>query len=83
MSPFFSLKISTAARRAKWSAEHAPKRGRLEENSMAKKTCAACDYPLDPASTIKVKIGGKTVEVCCEECATKLREASAKQKKSA
>jgi hypothetical protein len=42
---------------------------------MAKKTCAACDYPLEPASTIKVKIGGKTVEVCCEECATKLREA--------
>jgi RNase P subunit RPR2 len=45
---------------------------------MAKKTCAACDTPLDPASTIKVKIGGKTVEVCCEECATKLREASGK-----
>jgi RNase P subunit RPR2 len=50
---------------------------------MAKKTCAACDYPLEPASTIKVKIGGKTVEVCCEDCATKLREASAKQKKRA
>ena len=32
---------------------------------------------------IKVKIGGKDVEVCCEECATKLREASAKQKKKA
>ena len=28
-----------------------------------------------------VKIGGKAVEVCCEECATKLREASSKQKK--
>jgi hypothetical protein len=28
-----------------------------------------------------VKIGGKSVEVCCEECATKLRAASAKQKK--
>jgi RNase P subunit RPR2 len=53
------------------------------ETSMAKKTCAACDYPLEPNSTIKVKIGGKTVEVCCEECATKLKEASAKQKKSA
>jgi len=48
---------------------------------MTKKTCAACDYPLEPASTIKVKIGGKTVEVCCEECATKLREASAKSSK--
>ncbi|HET9862299.1 MAG TPA: hypothetical protein VFP37_02580 [Steroidobacteraceae bacterium] len=51
---------------------------------MTKKTCAACDYPLDPKSTIEVKIGGKTVEVCCEECATKLREAaSAAKKKSA
>jgi RNase P subunit RPR2 len=51
---------------------------------MSKKTCAACDYPLEPNSTIEVKIGGKTVEVCCEECATKLREAAtAKQKKRA
>jgi len=24
-----------------------------------------------------VKIGGKTVEVCCEECAQKLKEAQA------
>jgi len=48
---------------------------------MAKKTCAVCDYPLDPKSTITVKIGGKPVEVCCEECATKLRQASAQQKK--
>ena len=50
---------------------------------MTKKTCAACDYPLDPKSTIEVKIGGKTVEVCCEECATKLREASTKARKKA
>ena len=48
---------------------------------MAKKTCAACDYPLDPAATIKVKIGGKEVEVCCEECAAKLREAAVKPRK--
>jgi len=48
---------------------------------MSKKTCAVCDYPLDPKSTITVKIGGKPVEVCCEECATKLREASAQPKK--
>jgi len=50
---------------------------------MTKKTCAACDYPLTPENTIEVKVGDKTVEVCCDECATKLREASAKQKKSA
>jgi hypothetical protein len=43
---------------------------------MVEKTCAACDYKLD-ANSIKVKIGGKTVEVCCEECAQKLKEAHA------
>jgi hypothetical protein len=43
---------------------------------MAEKTCAACDYALD-ANAIKVQIGGKTVEVCCEECAQKLQEAHA------
>jgi len=41
---------------------------------MTAKTCAACDCELD-ASAIKVKIGGKTVEVCCEQCAQALREA--------
>jgi RNase P subunit RPR2 len=50
---------------------------------MNQKTCAACDYPLEPASTIEVKIGGRTVEVCCEECATKLREAGAREQKRA
>ena len=41
---------------------------------MNEQTCAACDYPLDDAR-ILVYIGGKPVEVCCEECATKLRQA--------
>ena len=41
---------------------------------MNQKTCAACDYKLDD-NAIKVTIGGKTVEVCCEECATKQKEA--------
>ena len=41
---------------------------------MAKKTCAACDYELD-GNAIAVTVGGKTVEVCCEECARTLREA--------
>ena len=36
---------------------------------MSEKTCAACDYPLDE-SAFEVRIGGQTVEVCCEECAT-------------
>jgi hypothetical protein len=46
---------------------------------MAEKTCAACDYPLD-ANAIKVKVGDRTVEVCCEECAQKLREAGTGKK---
>jgi len=46
----------------------------MEGHDMTEKTCAACDYKLD-ANAIKVKIGGKTVEVCCEECAQKLKEA--------
>ncbi len=41
---------------------------------MVEKTCAACDCKLD-VSPIEVKIGGKTVEVCCDECAEKLKEA--------
>ncbi|HET6555279.1 MAG TPA: hypothetical protein VFG49_17265 [Dyella sp.] len=44
---------------------------------MNEKTCAVCDYALDD-SAIQVTIGGRVVEVCCEECAEKLREASAK-----
>jgi hypothetical protein len=47
-----------------------------ERDAMNERTCAACDYKLD-ANAIKVTIGGKTVEVCCEECAQKLREAHA------
>jgi hypothetical protein len=47
-----------------------------QEADMTDKTCAACDCELD-ANAIKVKIGGKSVEVCCDECAVKLREANA------
>lgn len=43
---------------------------------MIEATCAACDCKLD-ADPIKVMIGGKTVEVCCDECAEKLKEAQA------
>jgi hypothetical protein len=45
-----------------------------ESNVMVDRTCAACDCKLD-VNPIKVKIGGKTVEVCCDECAQKLKEA--------
>jgi len=37
---------------------------------------SACDCALE-GNSIKVTIGGKTVEVCCEECAQTLKEAAA------
>lgn len=43
---------------------------------MTEKTCAACDCKLD-SNAIEVTIGGKTVEVCCDDCAQKLNEAHA------
>lgn len=39
-------------------------------------SCAACDCPLEGESII-VTIGGKPVEVCCDECAIALKEAAA------
>jgi hypothetical protein len=45
---------------------------------MAEKTCAACDCILDE-SAIRVTAGTHVVEVCCGECAQKLREAGAKK----
>jgi len=41
---------------------------------MTEKTCAVCDCTLDETA-VKVKIGTRVVEVCCDECAQKLREA--------
>jgi hypothetical protein len=48
---------------------------------MAEKTCAACDCKLD-SNSIKVTIGGKVVEVCCDDCARQLREAQTGAKQS-
>jgi hypothetical protein len=44
------------------------------EKNMSEKTCAACDCKLE-GDVIDVKVGDKTVEVCCEECARALQEA--------
>ena len=41
---------------------------------MVERTCAACDCKLDE-NAIMVKSGGKTVEVCCDQCSQKLKEA--------
>jgi hypothetical protein len=46
----------------------------MEVCVMTKRTCAACDGELGD-NPIQVKIRGKTVEVCCKDCATKLKEA--------
>jgi hypothetical protein len=43
---------------------------------MTEKTCAACDCALD-AHAITITIGGRAVEVCCDDCARKLQEAHA------
>ena len=53
-----------------------PIRAHYWSTTMSEKTCAACDYPLDE-NAIQVRVGGQTVEVCCEDCATKLKEAHA------
>lgn len=43
---------------------------------MTEKTCAACDCRIDGPS-IAVTVGGKAVEVCCDDCARALNEAYA------
>jgi hypothetical protein len=45
-----------------------------EDQKMKKTTCAACDCELGH-DAISVKLGGTTVEVCCQECAEALKEA--------
>ena len=71
-----SLKILIAALSAAWPTALDAIRVFKEDEVMAEKTCAACDCALD-ANAIAVTIGGKTVEVCCDECAQKLKEAHA------
>lgn len=44
-------------------------------------TCAACDCDLDETS-ITVTIGGKAVELCCDDCAKALNEAHASARAS-
>jgi hypothetical protein len=48
----------------------------FREDVMKEKTCAACDCEL-VAGSIKVTIGGRTVEVCCDDRAQRLKEAHA------
>jgi len=43
---------------------------------MGERTCVACDSPLE-GEAVEVRIGGRTFEVCCEDCAVRLNEAAA------
>lgn len=40
---------------------------------MNEKTCAACDCSLDQ-NAFQITIGGRTVDVCCDDCAVRLKE---------
>lgn len=35
--------------------------------------CPVCDYEIQDGGT-KVQVGGKDVTVCCDQCATKVKE---------
>ena len=48
---------------------------------MSETTCAACDCKIE-GEAIQVSVGGRTVEVCCEECADRLQEAQASVRRS-
>jgi NMD protein affecting ribosome stability and mRNA decay len=56
-------------------ANNAPRLG-VEGEIMNEKTCAACDCRIE-GPWIDVTVGGKTVEVCCDDCARTLNEAYA------
>jgi hypothetical protein len=43
---------------------------------MTYKTCAACDCRIE-GGAIGVTVGGKSVDVCCDDCARALNEAYA------
>jgi hypothetical protein len=47
--------------------------GQNGENTMSNAaTCPVCDYKLD-ANARTVRVDGKEVRVCCDECADKLQ----------
>lgn len=48
-----------------------------KKTTSGERTCAVCDYKIDDDNAIKVRFGRNVVEVCCEDCAQKLREARA------
>ena len=51
---------------------HAP--ALVQSKDMNVKTCAACECTLN-GKTVEVKVGRETIEVCCDDCAERLKEA--------
>jgi ribosome-binding protein aMBF1 (putative translation factor) len=49
----------------------------LEERLMITKKCPVCDWDIKDEG-IKVKVGGKEIVVCCDDCAKKAKEAPSK-----
>jgi ribosome-binding protein aMBF1 (putative translation factor) len=44
---------------------------------MTTKKCPVCDWDIQDAG-IKVKVGGKEITVCCDDCAKKAMEGATK-----
>jgi YHS domain-containing protein len=53
-----------------------------KDNLMATKKCPVCDWEIKDAG-IAVKMGGKEVIVCCDDCAKKVQENPANYTKAA
>ncbi|HZV06758.1 MAG TPA: hypothetical protein VE999_16875 [Gemmataceae bacterium] len=45
---------------------------------MKTKKCPVCDWEIKD-NGIKVKVGGKDITVCCDDCAKKAKEGPAKR----
>lgn len=45
---------------------------------MKTKKCPVCDWEIKDEG-IKVKVGGKEMTVCCDDCAKKTKEGAAKR----
>jgi ribosome-binding protein aMBF1 (putative translation factor) len=54
----------------------------LEERLMKTKKCPVCDWDIKDEG-IKVKVGGKEIVVCCDDCAKKAKEGPSKHTGSA
>jgi len=49
---------------------------------MATKKCPVCDWEIKDGG-IPVKVGGKEITVCCDDCAKKAKESPAQYAKAA